>query len=72
MSDDNQIPLSDNTPIIPVKYVPYFLALISISVYLGAEFSLPGEWSADRYFMVFAAILSILVGGSTTGLWKHK
>lgn len=55
-------------PVIPPKYVPYVLALISIFVLLSAEFTLPGPWTPDRAFAVGAAILSILVGGSTVGL----
>lgn len=65
------LPSPTGAPVIPAKYVPYVLVLISIFLYLGAEVALPGEWTPDRYFTVGAVILSILVGGSTVGLRRH-
>lgn len=55
-------------PIIPAKYVPYVQAAASVLLLLGAELGLEGPWTAERYFMVGAAILSMLLGGSLPGL----
>lgn len=62
------VPSPTGKPIIPTRWIPYFIAGASICTVLGAEFALPGPWTPDRYFVVGALILNTLVGGISQGL----
>lgn len=60
-------PSPTGTPIIPPKAVPYVQAAVSVLLVLAAELGLPGPWTPERYFMVGAAVLTVVLGGALPG-----